>query len=364
MKIVFITPKFYPSVGGVEKHCYEIGKRLIEKGNELVVITELSPKIYNNNFSNYQSIAQSDTHSINSESGVKSSYFKHFVHKKIKIYAFKFGFNGWFKKFRIWYILFQNRSLVKDADIVHCHDVFVWYLPLRFWFPFKKVFITFHGYESYPISKKAFVIRKISELLTNGNICVGDFIQKWYKTQADFIIYGAVNIPLKTKNILNQSALFFGRLDEQTGIIDYAKGFDLIKKKYPKFKFCIIGDGKFKKKISQKHEVVPAKSNASTYLKNYRYAFVSRYLSILEAIAQKRLVFAMYDNPVKKDYLALSPFAKFIMMMENPDQLAVKVDYFLSHPDEEKKIIDKAYDWVQKQTWEAIVDTYLRLWNK
>jgi len=71
--------------------------------------------------------------------------------------------------------------LIQEADIVHCHDVFFWYLPFRFLYPKKKVFTTFHGWEGiFPPKWQAKVIRNISEKLSFGNICVGDFIRKWY----------------------------------------------------------------------------------------------------------------------------------------------------------------------------------------
>ena len=362
-KVIFITPRFYPSIGGVERHTYEITKRLIKKGSKVKIVTELDPKIHNINFSDYQSRVQSDTYSIKMKKPVKSSCFDTFEVENIPVVAFRFGNSGIFKKFNIWYQMIKNRKLFKQADIIHCHDVFIWYLPLRFLYPRKKVFVTFHGYESYPISKKAIAIRKISELLTNGNICVGDFIKKWYKTKTKFVIYGAVNIPSVTKLILKPSALFFGRLDEQTGILEYVKGFNLIRKTNPGFKLDVIGEGRFRDRIDPGIKVFPATIGAPSYLSNYRYAFVSRYLSALESIAAKKLTFAIYDNPLKKDYFAMGPLKDFVVLVASPSQLEKKVKYYLSHPKEEKEIVDKAYDWVKNQTWEKITNTYLELWK-
>lgn len=363
MKIVFITPRFYPSIGGVEKHTYEISKRLVEQGNKVKIVTELDPKIYLNSFLDYQSRVQSDTYSIKIKKPVKSSQFAIFEIENIPILAFQFGKSGFLKKFRIWIQLIKNRNLFKDADIIHCHDVFIWYLPLRFLFPRKKVFITFHGYESYPISKKSILIRKISELLTNGNICVGEYIKKWYKTKTDFVIYGAVNIQNKIKTITKPSALFFGRLDEQTGILEYVKGFRLIKKTNPEFKFDVIGEGKYEHKINSGIKILPATLNAPLLLSKYRYAFVSRYLSTLESIAAKKLTFVIYDNPLKKDCFTLGPLKDFVVLVSSPGELKAKVNYFLAHPKEEKEIVDKAFEWVQNQTWEKIVNSYLELWK-
>ena len=151
MKIIFLTRRFYPEIGGVEKHVLEISKRLISQGHQVTVIAESSAKEYSGNLKSYQSIVQSDTHHIKTKQPVKSSQTNHFELGNIKIIRIYCGEDSWFKKFRIWLELLKYFDQIKKTDIVHCHDVFFWYLPFRFLFPQKKVFTTFHGYESYPI---------------------------------------------------------------------------------------------------------------------------------------------------------------------------------------------------------------------
>jgi glycosyltransferase involved in cell wall biosynthesis len=198
-----------------------------------------------------------------------------------------------------------------------------------------------------------------------GNICIGDFIQKWYGTKADFVSYGAVDLPKNEKGPADaDGAVFIGRLDEQTGILTYNQAVDLIRKKILNFDFLIVGDGKYKNRINKKNKTLKAVSNAAKYFQNYRYAFVSRYLSILEAMAAKRLVFAVYDNPIKRDYLRLAPFSKQIVIINSPSELSSKLLYYRSRPKAEEKMIEKGYLWVQKQTWEKMVKTYLKLWAK
>ena len=111
------------------------------------------------------------------------------------------------KKFIIWQWLLKNIKIIQEADIVHCHDVFYWYLPFRFLYFRKPVFTTFHGYEKYPVPFKNIVIRKISEKLSWGNICVGMFIEKWYGTKATFISYGGVDSKIKNPKSIRQLRL-------------------------------------------------------------------------------------------------------------------------------------------------------------
>lgn len=332
MKIIFLTRRFYPDIGGVEKHVYEISKILIKKNHKVTVVTE--------------------TEGENNELG------------GIKIIRIPPSRKGRLRKFFIWYWFLKNRDIFNKAKIIHAHDVYYQYLPLKFLFPSKKSFITFHGYESYPIPKKAILIRKLSELIANGNIVVGDFIRKWYFTKANYVIYGGVNQRKHKKIIVKiQSAVFIGRLDEQTNILEYVKAIDLLKKEYPKFNFKIVGDGNFFEKLKD-YNPTGFKENVDDYLSKNNFAFVSRYLSILEALINKRLVFALYDNPVKEDYLKMSPFYKFIICADSSEALVRKIKYFLCNPNEIDKFTRKGYLWAKKQTWENVSEVYLNLWRK
>ena len=102
MTILFFARRFYPDVGGVEKHVLEIGKRLVKDGHNVIVVTESQGK----------------------EKEIKG----------IRIFRIKTPEN-WFKKFYIWKWLWKNRSLIEKSDVVHAHDVYYWYFPFRFLFP-------------------------------------------------------------------------------------------------------------------------------------------------------------------------------------------------------------------------------------
>jgi glycosyltransferase involved in cell wall biosynthesis len=340
MNIVFFSRLFYPHIGGVEKHVMEISRILIKKGHKIILITEQYSRDY------------------------KLEEYIEGIH----IFRVPNLKEGKLKKFQIWKWLFSNYALIKKADIIHCHDVFFWYLPFRFLFPFKKVFTTFHGYEEYPLKPSSILMHKISEKLSNGNICIGDFMKKWYKTNPDFVSYGAVTIPNQTLQNLNKvksrSAIFIGRIDKQTGILTYAEVVDKIRKTIPDFEFLVIGDGDLKSKINKKNKILNAVENATKYLTNYNFAFASRYLSILEAMAAKKIVFASYDNPLKEDYLKMAPFSQWAIISDSADKIASEVIYLLNDVERSKIMTKKAFDWVKTQTWENLAMSYLKLWNK
>ncbi len=339
MNILFFSRLFYPHVGGVEKHVMEIGQILIKKGHKVTVVTEQNP------------FGTKLRETING----------------IEVFRMPKLGNDKLKKFKIWKWLWRNNKLIKNADIVHCHDVFFWYLPFRFSLPFQKVFTTFHGYEGYPLKQKDILVRKISERLSNGNICIGDFIKKWYGTKPTYVSCGAVKIPDPKSPILDktnpESAVFMGRLDEQTGILTYFEVVKIIREKIPDFKLTVFGDGKFRRAVVRGVEFKGFVNNAQKEIHKYNFAFASRYLSILEAMAAKKLVFAVYDNPLKEDYLKMASFSKYIIISNSPTKLVSKMYLYLDNPKKQDKMIEKAFTWVSKYTWEEMTNTYLRLWK-
>ena len=165
MTIVFFTHRFWPEIGGVEKHALEVALELVKRGHKVTVLAE-----NNGNLKDGE------------------------IYNGIEIIRIRIHTSERLKKFIIWKWLFINRKLIEKADVIHCHDVFFWFLPFRFLYPKKPVFTTFHGYETkFPPSYKAILMRKISEKLSFGNICIGDYIKKWYGTKPDFITYGGIS---------------------------------------------------------------------------------------------------------------------------------------------------------------------------
>lgn len=342
MKIIFFTRLFYPHVGGVEKHVYEVGKRLVQEGHEVTIITESLPK----------------SRIINPEYDLKL----------FKIYHIKIGKNLRFKKFTIWKWLWNHRELLKNADIIHAHDVFYWFLPFRFLYPNKKIYTTFHGYETkFPISKKAIIIRKMSEILSYGNICVGEYIKKWYGTRPDIITFGAVDIKdkkqIKRKAINKITILFIGRLEEDTGGYIYNEVLNILENNKVEFKFIALGDGKLRKPLERFGDVKGFLSDVYPYIERADIIFASSYLSILEALSLKKFVISVYTNPLKKDYLSMTPFSTGIIIENDPVQISHAIINFKNNVALHSKKNDITFDWVEKQTWDKLKNQYLSLWK-
>lgn len=165
MNIVFLTRLYHPHIGGVERHVASVS-RLLCKRHSIIIITEKF---------------QADL----------PDYEKRLEGEIYRIPVLGAGDSA--KKWVIWEWLLSHRHILDEADVIHAHDVYFWLFPYKLFHPFKKTFVTFHGWESvYPVPVKNIIVRKVSELLASGNICVGDFISKWYHTHPTFVTYGAV----------------------------------------------------------------------------------------------------------------------------------------------------------------------------
>lgn len=332
-----LTRRAWPEIGGVERHIFELAEILRRKGHTTSVISS-----------------------------------KDLKHPKIKFLGLLF----------IWFWMLKNIDIFAKADIVHVHDVAIWYLPVRFILLKKPFYVTFHGWEGkFPIPGRYKFIRKISEKMAWGNICVGEYIEKWYEIKADYIIYGAVYKNIKyprppqakrggqISNIKNinqnlKTILFLGRLQEDTGLLNCLRAFQVIKEKHPEMKILFLGDGPLKKEAEKYGQVLGFQKDTAPYLTGSRFVFTSGYLSMLEAMAAGKLVFAMHNNPLKYDTLGMSPFSRYAVVANNPHKLAQRVDYFLKNSKKERGVVAKAYNWAHLQTWDKIADTYLGLWKK
>jgi len=343
MKLLMFSRFYFPHIGGVEKHVKKVSEVLLKKGFDVTIFTEK----FDENLPEEENL------------------------DGIKIYRIKtFKSPKFLNKFVIWFRLLKFFDLIKQADIIHCHDIFFWYLPFKFLFPKKPVYITFHGWEGiFPIPKRFILARKIWEKLALGNICVGDYLEKWYGTKPDFISYGGISFssppwrsPLATSEV-SSPLVFVGRLDKDVGFLTYLKALSIIKKSNSKIKIEFYGGGTLEAEVTDLGKVYGFVSDVTAKISKARFVFASSYLSILEALSLKKLVFYVWENPLKRDYLMLSPLKNFIVSSSGPEELAKKVLYYLNHLKEEKKLVERVYGWVGGQTWEKVANLYLKLWK-
>ncbi|TSC84068.1 MAG: Glycosyl transferase, group 1 family protein [Microgenomates group bacterium Gr01-1014_16] len=131
-----------------------------------------------------------------------------------------------------------------------------------------------------------------------------------------------------------RKAIFIGRTTPDTGLDAY----QLIAQKH-KIKLDIFTDT----------------PNADQFISNYNYAFVSRYLVIIEALAAGVPILAHYNNQIKFDYLNQAPFRPYINIFSDPNTASL---------DFSKINMVKAKKWAKDQTWRRLAAQYEALWQK
>ena len=352
MRVLFITPRFLPEIGGVEKHVYHVSRRLTANGYAVTILTgtrksDLVPN---------EPIDGIPVYRINLSKGSKG---------KFKILR---------DVLSVWHFIIRNFQFLINTDVIHFHDVetFLWFSPIILLIR-KPFFITFHGFEGYPIPKVTRIFRKISEKMVDGNICVGQFITKWYGTKATYMTLGGVDSSeLNSEFSAEFSAVFVGRLTEDTSINEYIDALRTLQEQYGiKLPLHVCGDGPLRCKI----EDFAKKNNLQIFLHGFvknperyvfscRFAFVSGYLSILEAMSLKKPVFSIYRNNLKKDYLYSIPNAQNIMFLANSSkQLAQKINSVVTCPDVANQLVENAYVFANEHTWEKVAQIYQKLYE-
>lgn len=339
MNILFLTRLYNPHVGGVEKHITEIS-RLLSLRHKITIVTEQhSPDL-----TLYERQQNLEIYRIPLSLGAKK-----------------------LTKWQIWNWVLKNLQIFRNSDIIHIHDVFFWILPYKILHPFRKIYITFHGYEGFaaPSIRKVFWHR-LAALLTTGNICIGSFHQKWYGVEPNIISYGGVSAKKVLLRKKPNTSIFIGRLDEDTGILDYLEATSS-----KKIRLDVFGSGPLllrSKKLSHKYKAAVKYHgfvvNADKYLSGYTMAFVSRYLAILEALINRVPVVAHYNNSIKFDYLYLAPFRPYIWICGNPQELSDAITEINENSLLREKKVRGGYNWSRNQTWEKLASEYEQLWQK
>jgi len=338
MKIVHLSRRYWPSIGGVETHLANLNQHLTE--HDLTVITEQ----------------------------FAADLKKSEIHQGVLIKRLAVGQTqrSWSDKIKIWQGIGQNWSLIRQADIIQIHDVFWWLLPFLLLLLDKSVFMTFHGHEgpANPSPQQIFW-HWLAAKLTRGNLCVGGFHQQWYHVRPTFITYGAV----ETTNLMKSPAksrrnyIYVGRLAEDNHWLEYLQAFKILQSLHRHLHLDIYGDGplraageKWVKKNRLNATFHGFVDHAKINYHHYQLAFVSRYLAILDALAAATPVVALCRPGIKYDYLAKSPFARWLPIVTNPDQLVEAVQ---SQP----QLPQAAVTWARQQTWTKLTKLYKQLWQ-
>jgi glycosyltransferase involved in cell wall biosynthesis len=299
--IVYITRLFYPHIGGVEKHVMEISNNLAHRGYNVTVVTEK----YDVEAAAYENI------------------------NGIKIVRFSYPHFWFIGVASIWVWLLNNRKLIHSANIIHIHDVFIWYLPFCFIYPRKIVVTTIHGLEwDNPLNKVSILQKRLAAMFSNRTVGVGKFLEKYLRITFSKIIYGAVKPQEPKFKKKDNTLVYVGRLEENTGLIELLHW---LKPKNYKVDFC--GDGRLREEC-EKYGTVHGFCDPTQFYKTAKYSVPGGYLAALEALSFNCELKLFWHDKIKKDYWKISPFTRC-----------------------------NVKSWAMEQTWDKLADEYINLYN-
>ncbi len=336
MKIVFITPKYIPSIGGVETHVQKVSNQLVARGHQVIVVTSQTQ------------IDQPLAENIDS----------------IKVLRIPMEFHK--QKIETWRWIIQNGKIFVEANVVHAHDVVWWLMPL---IPMirKKLFATFHGWEGqWPIRWHRLLLAKLSK----KTIHIGAWIGELYWDRPSLVLYGGVDrrskhsikTQLKPKHTKILKLVFIGRLVKENDIALYCHFLAYLHDQNIGFRMQWIGGGAWKAECEKYGSVTGMVKTPEDHVAKADVVLASSYLSILLARSLGKPVWSLYSNHLKQRYLETLPNTEAMLLASSPMNL-FDLAYDAPRKAWKNTTTTKHYSQNWPPTWEEVATEYEKLWN-
>lgn len=378
MKIMMITVRFPPALGGTEKHVFLISRELMKRGNMVTVYTTNSMSIEDTSI--IKNVSKMKLSNILQEENIES----------IKIKRFEIFFRYW--SFLYVPELFRRiRKDIHEFDIIHSHVYHATTSLIGCYYAKKmnKPFIlTAHDLiipDDLPISAKLF--KKIYDktfgrfLIKNSTMLIAlteDQIEQYILRGANLdkikIIPNGIDLE---KYIVNEKLertcntekclLFVGRIDKYKGIQDIIEMMPKVLNEYPKTKFIVVGrDYGYKDELTKTIrsniednvifvENISDEELICLYRKSDIFVFPSKMegfgIVILEAMAAGTLCIA-YSIPSVRTVIKNKENG---ILVDNKSKFLDNILYYLRNFNEKVKIERHALDYVKNYDIKNIV---------
>ncbi len=341
-KILMISARYKPAVGGVEKHIEQIVNLF---GNSKFVI---------------DIITGSHMIGLNDEKDRCGDILR---------LPFKWDRNP----FLIFRWAWSKRKLISSYDIVHVHDAvpfLMWALPLLLFRPMKPIFMTFHGYEADPIPLRFVILRKIVSFLAKRSICIGNFIEQLYGIECDEISIGAVN-SFDVSAQKNTRAVYVGRIEEDTGIVEYIEAISILKRKYGyNMELVVCGQGtlvddiqSFAIKKQVELSYLGIINDIISELDTSYVCFAAGYLSILESFSVGTPVIGIAKSNLRYEYLkSVKLMGGPISIQRDSESIAEYIFNLRKNTELYDKLVDDGRKFASQNSWYNLKSVYERLW--
>lgn len=366
MRVMFMAPRFPPEIGGVERHAAAVALETARRGHTVLVVT------------------QQTRDELPAREKSPAGFY---VARLREARLWRLPLSAAVRRPAVRRRLAEEIRAFKP-DVLHIHDVALWtrwWAPLRSRFPKLPAFITFHGWEGRcPPAPRLVRERRRAAREAAGNLAVGAFIEKWYGTKADEIIYGGADFPSPYPVPDEAPAplrrvLFLGRLAKDTGaetVLEAWLRFSTEEKlkttEAERPTLTVVGDGPLRESLQRRAEKagVPvdwrgATTDPAPCLRTHGLVFAGGYLSFIEALGAGAIVCALYDNRLRRDYLDCFPHAgRFTRPLGGADETVATLRELLAAPERFAETRREAAAWARGLTWARVADRYEALWHK
>ena len=396
MKVIFTTSHFYPSLGGLEKHCLNIGTRLVRQGHKLLVASTT--------FTGLRATRSFRNFSIN---GIEVRRFIPFP-----FLAPFFAPGRWSTSFAPGMSFFLMNKIV-ESDLIHAHgygffptDLSAWVCKIRK----KPLVITLHGFHPdylafmkniSPIEEMRLMpyfktIARRSLEIADAIIALTphekNILQSYYHIPAEkiAIIPNGINLqdflksPIKKEfkkrfHLKENVILFVGAIRKEKGLLDLFHAIPSIIKEFPQTSFVLIGkDWGFKKYLQQEGKRLGIENHinflgvVNTLLLRESLsvcdifvnpsAYESFGISLLEAMASGKPIVATNVGGIP--YIVRNGKTGITVKHGDPEGLADAIKKLLSNSELRKQMGEKGLQLAKKYDWEKIVSQIERLYEK
>jgi glycosyltransferase involved in cell wall biosynthesis len=347
VRIVLLTPRFWPATGGVEKYVARLARALRVRGHQPTVVAG----------AHASGLADAEDWD-----GLPIHRFP--AHRSPVRAAFA---------------LARMRDLFARADVVHVSDALMldYFYRAAGWLTVpRRLGITLHGMSCvHPVPQRELDRARRARLLVDGMVHDGAFIERWLGVSPDAVIPQGLDPPAAQLAARPEperpSAIYVGRLEPDTGVELYLDALAKLRAEHGMdLPLDVHGDGTMRAMLKERtdaqklrvrfHGTAP---NAQERIADHTLALVSGRMAIHEALARRRAVVAAYNNPIRADYVRAEAFSPFIATGGSGAELAGAIARLIAQPEERKRVTQRGFAHVRELTWERTAGAYLQLWT-
>ena len=343
-RVLFVSHRYKPALGGVEKHVDRVIKELSQFGVEITILTS------------------SHTPGLSRQE----------QERNVRILRLPYGWDRNPPLVYLWMI--ANRRRFRGFHAIHIHDtlpLLLWYLPLLVMDSATPVYATFHGFERDPVPAIFKLLRKIAKRLVRGAICIGHFIPETYGVDCDVIVTGATDSVDLVEQPRN-GAVFVGRLEQDTGLLGYIEAIAILEETHGiEMPLTLCGTGSLQKKASDlavskgiTMEQMGLVSNPQAVMNSNQVCLAAGYLSILEAMSLGLPVIGIARSPLKAAYLkGVLKDGGPISIQTTPKGVAREIARIINDPHLAARVSIRGKQFASKMSWDRMTRAYLDLWT-